>query len=124
MSKVLADKDKLVQAFWTKGRVAVCLETLHDALPSYTEKDLCIVHRANSQGVWKCELWTKRDFAPRGLVFGPHSSSLKEGHLTYSTTCKVGLPAAGPGTAPYGVALPLDGRLRTSLASKDTHRRA
>ena len=118
-SKVLADKDKLIQIFWTKGRVAVCLETLHAALPSYTEKDFHVVHRANSSGVWKCELWTKRDFAPRELVLGPFTSSLKESHVTSNTICKLGLPAAGPGAAPEGLSMNLDGRFRTSLASKD-----
>ena len=39
--------------------------------------------------------------------------------MTSNTICKLGLPAAGPGAAPEGVSLALDGRFRSSLASKD-----
>ena len=46
-TKVLADKDKQTLKMWLRSRLGVCLESLADTLPTYTEKDLTVVHRAN-----------------------------------------------------------------------------
>ena len=118
-TKCLADYDKLIQNYYLRSRLGVCLETLYDAVPGYTEKDLGVFHRQNSAGAWKCELWTKRAFAPQELVFAPLSSQLKETHLTFAANCPVGVPKHGPGAHPDGCSLALDGRLRNSLAKQD-----
>ena len=99
--------------------MCVCLESLVDAVPSYTEKDLVVCHRQNSSGAWKCELWTKRDFEKRELVFAPMSSQLKETHLSFAHNCVIGVPQHGPGAPSEPLALALDGRGRASLASQN-----
>ena len=118
-AKHLADNDKLMKNFWMRSRLGVCLETLYDAMPVYTSQDLVVCHRQNAAGAWKCELWTKRDFGPQELVFGPFSSQLKETHLTSAAQSIVGLPQHGPGAHPDGGWLALDGRTRSSIASQD-----
>ena len=115
-TKLLCDQDTLLQNFWLKSRVGLCLESLADVMPQYTEKDLVVCHRQNAKGAWKCELWTKRDFGPRELAFAPLSSQIKETHLTLSANCQIGVPVYGEGS---GRSMAIDGRSRASLASKD-----
>ena len=33
-----------------------------EALPTFSDKDLYVVHRKTEKGLWKDELWTQRDF--------------------------------------------------------------
>ena len=75
--KLLADTDSLIQSFGVRSRIGVMLQALVHALPQYTPKDLAAIERQNAHGVWRSELWTKREFAPRELVFAPSSSQLK-----------------------------------------------
>ena len=118
-TKYLADNDKLSKEFWLRSRLGVCLESLVDGLPTYTEKDLAVVHRQNSAGAWKCEVWTKRDFLPKELAFAPVSSLLKVSHLTLAANQPVGVPLHGAGAHPGGTPLALDGRARASIAAQD-----
>ena len=78
-----------------------------------------MIHRKNDKGIWKEELWTKRDFAPCEIQFGPCSSQLKDTHLMASAHAIVGLPKHGRGAHPENQALALDGRGRTSMAKKE-----
>ena len=116
--KLLADTDSLIQAFGVRSRIGVTLQALVEALPQYTSKDLAVIVRQNAHGVWRSELWTKRDFAPRELLFAPASAQLKETHLTYAANCPVGLPTHGPGKHPEVQNVAFDGRSRTSIARK------
>ena len=118
-TKLLCDEDTLLQNFWLRSRVGLCLESLASVMPRYTEKDLVVCHRQNAKGAWTCELWTKRDFGPRELAFAPLSSQIKETHLTLSANCQIGVPVHGGGSSPDGRFLAIDGRSRASLASKD-----
>ena len=105
--------------WFLRSRVAVVLEAIAGMVPTYTEKDLVVCHRQNSSGAWKCELWTKRDFEKRELVFAPMSSQLKETHLSFAHNCVIGVPQHGPGAPSEPLALALDGRGRASLASQN-----
>ena len=102
-----------------RDHITVRLEALVDALPDYTAKDFAIFQRQNAHGVWKSEVWTKRDFDPREILLAPCSSQLKETHIMSSANCPVALPAHGPGKHPEARAMPFDGRTRTSIATND-----
>ena len=116
---LVTSQEKLMSNWFLRSRVGVLLETLADMVPKYTEKDLVVCHRQNSSGAWKCELWTKRDFEKRELIFAPLSSQLKETHLSFSNNCVIGVPQHGRGAPPEPIALALDGRGRASLASQN-----
>ena len=94
------------------------LQALVEALPHYTQKDLTVIQRQTALGAWRSEVWTKREFAPRELMFAPSSSQLKETHVTGAANCPIALPAHGPGAHPEGQNVALDGRTRTSIARK------
>ena len=66
------------------------------------------------------ELWTKRAFAEKEILFAPLSSQLKETHLMAIANAAVGLPKHGRGSHPEHQALALDGRSRSRIAVKDT----
>ena len=113
---LLADNDALIQQSALKGRIAVVLQSLHELLPVYTDKDLVVVNRQNEKGGWKTELWTARPFAAEELLFAPHSSQLKDCHLTDLKNAVVGIPLHGRGKHPRNQALALDGRGRAQIA--------
>ena len=98
--KLLADTDSLIQNFCVRSRIGVMLQALVEALPHYTQKDLAAIQRQNALGAWRSEVWTKRDFAPRELMFAPSSSQLKDTHAMFAANCPIGLPAQGPGKHP------------------------
>ena len=114
--KLLADSDHLCKALWVKSKVGVLLESLIETLPAYTDKDFVVAHRKNAQGAWKTEVWTRRDFAPSEVLVAPHSSQMKESHLTQIAHVPLGLPRHGRGAYPEGSSLALDGRSRSSIA--------
>ena len=116
--KLLADTDPLIQNFGVRSRIGVMLQGLIEALPQYTPKDLAVIERQTPHGVWRSEVWTKREFAPRELIFAPSSSQLKETHVMSAANCPIALPAHGPGAHPEGHNVALDGRTRTSIARK------
>jgi hypothetical protein len=113
---MLADNDSLVQQSALKGRIAVVLQALYEVLPNYTDKDLVVCNRQNEKGSWKTELWTARPFAAEELIFAPHSSQLKDSHLTDLKNAVVGIPKYGRGKHPQNQALALDGRGRACIA--------
>ena len=55
-SKLLSDQDKLNKTFWLKSKIGICLESLKETLPVYSEKDLVVCHRQNEKGAWKSEV--------------------------------------------------------------------
>ena len=116
-SKLLSDAGKTNRLFWLKSNIGKCLESLHYAVPQYTEKDLVVLHRKNEKGAWKTELWTKRDFNPSEILFAPLSSQLKETHLMALASVQVDIPKYGSGAHPEGGNLSLDGRGSTVLAA-------
>ena len=87
-----------------------------ESLPTFSDKDLQVVHRKTEKGVWKDELWTKRDFEAFEIMLGPYSSALKDTHLMAAADCQVTLPKVGPGAHPEKLRLAFDGRGRTSMA--------
>ena len=74
--------------------------------------------RRNEQGVWKGEVYTKRDFEAHEILLAPHSSQLKDSHLMALTNAPVTLPRTGRGAHPENTGLALDGRCRTLIASE------
>ena len=69
-------------------------------------------------GVWKGEVWTERDFEAVDILLAPHSSQLKETHLTGHAHAGVALPKNGRGAHPENSSLALDGRLRSLIATE------
>ena len=116
---LLADWDPLAKIMHLKGRVATGLNALQDLLPKYLDKDFLIVNRKNNKGMWKTEVWTKRNFEALEIQFAPCSSQLKETHLMATAHAVVTLPKHGRGAHPHNSSLALDGRSRNMLASKD-----
>ena len=89
-----------------------------ESMPTFSDKDLQVVHRKTEKGVWKDELWTKRDFEALELQLAPVSSQLKDSNLMAAGHAVVGLPKHGRGSHPDNTSLALDGRGRSSMAQK------
>ena len=117
---LLAESDTLIKVFGLKGRIGVALEALQEQVPTYTSKDFVVINRQNSFGIWQSEVWTKRAFKEKEILFAPLSSQLKDTHLMASANAVVGLPKHGRGAHPEQQTLALDGRSRSRLAHKDT----
>ena len=81
---LIGGADHLCKAMYLKGRISMVLQQLADAAPLYSEKDLIVAHRFDSKGFPSAEVWTARDFGPLELLFAPHSSQLKDTHITHS----------------------------------------
>ena len=64
------------------------------------------------------EVWTKRDFEPLEIQFGPFSSQLKDTHLMAAGHAVLDLPKNGRGSHPENQVLALDGRGRNLMAPK------
>ena len=114
--KLLANQDSLNRGFWLKSRIGGCLQSLAESLPSYTDKDLLVCHRQNDKGIWKEEVWTRRDFNAHEILFAPLVSQIKDTHLTLQANVVLGIPKNGRGAHPEGQSLALDGRGKTILA--------
>ena len=114
-----ADSDSNLKLMYLRSRIGVSMQALAESLPSYGDQDFLVVHRKNDKGIWKDELWTKRDFDAWEIQLGPFSSQLKESHLMAAAHAVVGLPKHGRGAHPENLSLALDGRGRTSMAKKD-----
>ena len=95
------------------------MQALSEVLPKYSEKDFVIVYRKNKQGMFKSEIWTKRDFEPLEIMLAPYSSQIKDSHLTTSAHAPLTLPKTGRGCHPEDQSLALDGRCRNLMARKD-----
>ena len=116
---LLADSDTLTKIFGLRSRIGVVVETLQEHIPSYTTKDLLVCNRQNDKGIWQSEVWTKRAFGEKDLLFAPQSSQLKDTHLMVNAHVQVGIPKHGRGSHPENQCLALDGRSRSRIASKD-----
>ena len=103
---------------YLKSRIGVGLQALYQSLPKFSDKDFLVVHRKSEKGLWKDELWTKRDFEPLEIQLGPFSSQLKDTHLMASAHAVVGLPKHGRGAHTENLCLALDGRGKTQMAEK------
>ena len=78
-----------------------------ESMPTFSDRDLQVVHRKTEKGVWKDELWTKRDFEALELQLAPVSSQLKDSNLMAAGHAVVGLPKHGRGSHPDNTSLPL-----------------
>ena len=107
---------------YLKGRISMVLQQLADAAPLYSEKDLIVAHRFDSKGFPSEEVWTARDFGPLELLFAPHSSQLKDTHITHSHNAVVGFPKLVRGAHPDKkvLALAIDGRSRNKMSHKES----
>ena len=96
-TSLLADQDNLTKVMYLKGRISTGLQAMSEVLPKWTLKDFVVVHRRAEKGlgVWKGEVWTKRDFEALEILLAPHSSQLKDTHLTGSAHAGVTLPKNG-----------------------------
>ena len=123
---LLADGDDLCKTMYLRGSIAVGLQALSELMPKYSGKDFILVNLKNDKGLWKSELWTKRDFEPLEIQLAPVSSQLKETHLMASAHAVVTIPKHGRGAHPENVSLAMDGRSRNLIAKggsldKDDH---
>ena len=123
---LLADADDLCKTMYLRGSIAVGLQALSEVMPKYSEKDFILVNRKNDKGLWKSELWTKRDFEPLEIQLAPISSQIKETHLMASAHAVVTIPKHGRGAHPENLSLATDGRSRNLIAKsgsldKDDH---
>ena len=119
--KVLqCDNDILTKNMFLRGRIASGLQALLESLPKFSEKDFVVAHRKNDKGIFKTEIWTKRDFEPLEIMLAPWSSQLKDSHLMVSAHAVVTLPKHGRGAHPENGSLALDGRTRNLMASAGT----
>ena len=91
-TSLVADQDKLTKIASLKGRIFAGLQVMYEVLPKWTLKDFVVVHRRGDKGVWKGEVWTKRDFEALEILLAPHSSQLKDTHLTGNAHAGVTLP--------------------------------
>ena len=117
-TSLVADQDELCKVQALKGRVFTGLQVMSEVLPKWTLKDFVVVHRRTEKGVWKGEVWTKRDFEAHEILLAPYSSQLKDTHLTGSANAGVTLPMNGRGAHPDNSSLALDGRLRNLMAKE------
>ena len=78
MKNLSADSEKTLKSFLLRSRVGGRLEALIEPLPAFSDEDLQVVHRKTEKGLWKDELWTKRDFEALELQLAPVSSQLWE----------------------------------------------
>ena len=76
-----------------------------------------MVNRKTQKGLWKTELWTKRDFEPLEIQLAPYSSQIKDTHLVATAHVMVTIPKHGRATHPTNGPLALDGRSRNLIAS-------
>ena len=114
---LLADADDLTKNMYLRGRIAVGLEALYDALPKYKDTDFLVVYRRNEKGLWIGEVHTRREFEPLEIVLAPFSSQIKDTHLMVTAHALVTLPKHGRGAHPSNGTLAMDGRLRNVIAS-------
>ena len=113
---LLAEGDDLCKTMHLRGLIATGLQALPELMPKYSEKDFFLVNRKTDKGLWKSELWTKRDFEPLEIQLAPFSSQLKETHLMASAHAVVTIPKHGRGAHPGNISLALDGRTRNLIA--------
>jgi hypothetical protein len=123
---LLAEGDDRCRTMYVRGHIATGLQALSELMPKYSEKDFILVNRKTDKGLWKSELWTKRDFEPLEIQLAPFSSQLKETHLMASAHAVVTIPKHGRGAHPGNISLALDGRTRNLIAKsgsldKDEH---
>ena len=116
---LLADHDKNMKVWQLRSRIGVAIQALSEALPTYSDADFFVVHRKNERGMWKDELWTKKDFQAYEILFAPYSSQLKDTHLMYGNHVVVGLPKHGRGAHPDNQNLALDGRGKNLMANPE-----
>ena len=95
-----ADSEKTLQCFLLRCRVGGCLQALMESLPTFSDKDLQFVHRKTERGLWKDELWTKRDFEAQELMLAPCELPA-QGHQPHGRSSCCGVPPkAGQGESP------------------------
>ena len=113
-----ADDDTLTKNMYLRGRISTGLQALSESLPKYSDKDFILAHRKNEKGIWKHEIYTKRDFEPFEILLAPQSSAIKESHLMANAHAVVTIPKHGRGAHPENMSLALDGRCRNVIANK------
>ena len=101
-----------------KSQIGTCMQSLLDSLPVYSEADFCLIQRQNDLGVWKAEVWTKRDFGTNEIMLAPVSSQIKTAHCATCSHVLLTLPKKRKGVNPENQSLALDGRGKTRLAKK------
>jgi hypothetical protein len=114
---LLADGDELNKCMWLRRTIATGLQALFEVMPKYSEKDFIMVNRKTDKGLWKSELWAKRDFEPLEIQLAPFSSQIKDTHLLMVIAhAVVTIPKHGRGSHPTNGSLALDGRSRSLIA--------
>ena len=103
------------------------MHAMFQIMPKYSDKDFIMVNRKTHPGLWKSELWTKRDFEPLEIQLAPFSSQTKDTHLMATAHAVVTIPKRGRGAHPTNGSLALDGRSRSLIArsgvvDKEEHR--
>ena len=68
---LLAHDDDLNRKSWGYGRIHVILHSLYETLPTYSNKEIMVLTRANSKGAWATEVWALKDFEAGEIIFAP-----------------------------------------------------
>ena len=113
---LLGDGDDLSKCLWIRGSIATGMHAMFEIMPKYSDKDFIMVNRKTHPGLWKSELWTKRDFEPLEIQLAPFSSQIKDTHLMATAHAVVTIPKHGRGSHPTNGSLALDGRSRSLIA--------
>ena len=104
-----------------KAKATFAMRQVMAVMPVLTDKDLKVVHRTNSLGAVRTEIWTARDFASGELMIAPWTHEIKDRLWTFGLAVSLGLPRdAVPGNR----VLALDGRKRNHLGHADLIARA
>ena len=120
-AELLAHDDDLNRRSWGYGRIHVILHSLYETLPTYSNKEIMVLSRANSKGAWASEVWTLKEFEAGEIIFAPLSSQVKESHISQQGHALVTFPGHGHGCLPDNrTSVVLDGRSRMTLREKDT----
>ena len=80
-AELLVHDDDLNRRSWGYGRIHVILHSLYETLPTYSNKEIMVLTRANSKGAWATEVWTLKDFEAGEIIFAP--SVLADKGLAY-----------------------------------------
>ena len=100
-----------------KARASFAMQQVLAAVPPLSPLDIKVVHRSNSVGAVRTEIWTAKEFAPGELIIAPWTHEIKD--RLYTTGLSVSLGGLPKDAVPGNRVLALDGRKRNHLGHGD-----
>ena len=101
-----------------KAKSTFAMGQVLEVMPTVTEEDLRVVHRRNSLGAVRTEIWTASEFASGELMFGPWTHEIKDRLWSFGSAASLGVPRE---QVPGNRVLALDGRKRNHLGHGDLY---